>query len=402
MFLACDGYIAPNDPALQPPLVNFELRLEEFLAWLNIFPEDRVPAPWITFPPTVTHWPDPRLPEISGWAVNAQDRSSLNPSGEPPTVTVVQLASRDDGRVLRVLGTASVGEDRNWKIEDVPVDLPVMHVAGTVAVGTTTSGYSNIVSVYRDQEALRPQIVSPKDRETIALWPLAGGEVSGTGPAGEEIKLLRNGEQVGRARVHSDGKWVVNDVSLREGENELVALIEVINIQSRPITVSFDPPWWPFKCERKHTTGFSHSHPGIDIPAGEGTPVYALAHGRVIRKSWDHFVRQEDGTCRVDLKLPGAYYVIVDHGSWFSLYWHLREDGRPSSGEVNRGSRIGYADTTGCASGSHLHLEVRFKPKDWIDNPPDLQKVNIRTLTAVNIEPSQFYWRYRPCEDGGS
>jgi len=392
VFLACVPDITPDNPDLQPPLVNIGLRFEEFLEWLNIWPKDQVPMPWITYPPTVTHWADPRLPEIRGWALNAQDRPSLNPSGEPPTVTVVQLASSQDTRALRVLGTASVGEDRNWKIEDVPIDLPVMHVAATVRLGTTTSGYSNIVSIYRQEEALRPQIVSPRDGERIVLWDVWERAVKGTGPAGEQIKLLRNGKEVGRARVRRNGEWVVNDVVLAEGDNELVAVIEAINVQSSPVKVSFDPPRWPFKCERDVTNHFSkEGHPGIDIDVpGNDTPVHPIADGSVSRGS-DHFVKLRDRRCKKDPTADGAYYVIVDHGPWISIYLHLREDGRPSSGKAYRDSIIGYADTTGCAFGSHLHLEVRLKPEGKMGNPWSLE--------PVNIDPSQFYWRYWPSKD---
>ncbi len=89
-------------------------------------------------------------------------------------------------------------------------------------------------------------------------------------------------------------------------------------------------------------------HSGIDLRAPAGTPVRAIAAGRVV------FVRRVAGYGLV---------VEIDHGSFRSRTAHL---GRvtPALAEgrrmVARGEQIGVAGRSGITYGSHVHLEIRF------------------------------------------
>lgn len=95
-------------------------------------------------------------------------------------------------------------------------------------------------------------------------------------------------------------------------------------------------------------------HEGVDIRAYSGTPIYAVAHGRV---TW-----AGDG--------GGAYgiYVIVDHGDgWSTAYAHC-ESVLVSAGEtVTAGQQIARADNTGNSDGSHLHISLKRAGHTYVD-----------------------------------
>lgn len=116
------------------------------------------------------------------------------------------------------------------------------------------------------------------------------------------------------------------------------------------------------------SSNFSHSrmhpihnrplpHPGIDISAPEGTPIYAAAKGRVKRAGWVSGYGQT---------------VEIDHGFGFTtLYGHASKLIAEPGQEILRGDLIAQVGTTGISTSSHLHYEVRVNgvaqdPKTFI------------------------------------
>jgi murein DD-endopeptidase MepM/ murein hydrolase activator NlpD len=86
-------------------------------------------------------------------------------------------------------------------------------------------------------------------------------------------------------------------------------------------------------------------HPGLDISADRGTPVYATADGTVLQAARE-----------------GAYgnLVILDHGYGLDTrYGHLSKFMVSAGESVKRGQVIGLVGSTGRSTGSHLHYEVR-------------------------------------------
>ncbi len=98
---------------------------------------------------------------------------------------------------------------------------------------------------------------------------------------------------------------------------------------------------------------FNHTasmHPGIDMAAPTGTPVYATADGVVGRAEW-----------------AGGYgnLVQLEHGKGLETrYGHLSQILVHDGQHVRRGDLIALVGSTGRSTGSHLHYEVR------IDNRP--------------------------------
>jgi murein DD-endopeptidase MepM/ murein hydrolase activator NlpD len=92
-------------------------------------------------------------------------------------------------------------------------------------------------------------------------------------------------------------------------------------------------------------TGEKDYHPGLDISADKGDPVYSTANGKVVNAS-----------------AAGNYgnLVIVDHGYGLETrYGHLSAFKVKVGQEVKRGDLLGLVGATGRATGSHLHYEVR-------------------------------------------
>ena len=86
-------------------------------------------------------------------------------------------------------------------------------------------------------------------------------------------------------------------------------------------------------------------HAAVDIHLPEGTPVFAIADGRVAFAGEQFF---------------GGKSVVIDHGGGvFSVYYHLKEYSVPEGREIARGDRIGSVGATGRATGPHLHFGVR-------------------------------------------
>jgi murein DD-endopeptidase MepM/ murein hydrolase activator NlpD len=100
-------------------------------------------------------------------------------------------------------------------------------------------------------------------------------------------------------------------------------------------------------------TGEADYHPGLDISADKGTPVYATADGVVSQASYS-----------------GAYgnLVVLEHKFGLETrYGHLSAFRTQRGQTVKRGDLIGLVGATGRATGPHLHYEVRVN--DRILNP---------------------------------
>jgi murein DD-endopeptidase MepM/ murein hydrolase activator NlpD len=134
--------------------------------------------------------------------------------------------------------------------------------------------------------------------------------------------------------------------------------------------LSHIPSLWPAQGRivsgfgwRKHhpITGKREFHYGVDISNLPFTPVYASADGTVTSAGpWGGY-----GNC-----------IMIDHGYGFSTrYAHLSRIYVNKWQEVKRGERIGAMGSTGFATGTHLHYEVRVlgqavNPVNYLDTFP--------------------------------
>lgn len=94
------------------------------------------------------------------------------------------------------------------------------------------------------------------------------------------------------------------------------------------------------------TRGYADWHPGIDLAAGEGTPVMAANTGRVIFAGWSTW--------------GYGYAVVLSHGPFTTLYGHLSAVNVGCGQVVGMGQVIGAVGSTGNSSGPHLHFELLY------------------------------------------
>lgn len=113
-------------------------------------------------------------------------------------------------------------------------------------------------------------------------------------------------------------------------------------------------------------------HNGVDLAAPTGTPVRAVADGRVEMADWSNGLGR---------------YVLIRHDDVFeSGYGHLSRitpSLRPGS-TVRQGQVIGFVGATGLATGPHLHY-VMYKNGEYI-NPMSAAMPRARTLAGSALE----------------
>lgn len=120
---------------------------------------------------------------------------------------------------------------------------------------------------------------------------------------------------------------------------------------------------WPVPSSYYITSYFGERwgtfHKGIDIGAGNGTPIVAAASGTVIM-AYNGCTHDygKDSSCGCG----GGYgnYIVIDNGgSYSTLYGHCSSVAVSEGDYVNQGDVIGYVGSTGYSTGNHLHFEIR-------------------------------------------
>jgi murein DD-endopeptidase MepM/ murein hydrolase activator NlpD len=119
--------------------------------------------------------------------------------------------------------------------------------------------------------------------------------------------------------------------------------------------------------------GGGEMHPGLDMAAPIGTPVYATADG---------FVGRAERTY-------GGYgnLVQLEHGKGIETrYGHLSQILVHSGQRVHRGDLIALMGSTGRSTGSHLHYEVRIDGRA-VNPMPFLQTADYLTALQNRVPP---------------
>lgn len=102
-------------------------------------------------------------------------------------------------------------------------------------------------------------------------------------------------------------------------------------------------------------------HTGVDFAQPVGTPVLAVADGKVANANWG--------------KAYGTQ-IVQDLGDGsFCIYAHLSKSNKKAGEAIAKGELIGYVGNTGNSSGAHLHFERRN---------------NIRWSAGQDLDPAEI------------
>ncbi len=106
---------------------------------------------------------------------------------------------------------------------------------------------------------------------------------------------------------------------------------------------------------------FTAVHPGVDLKLALGTPIGAIAGGRVASVHQDSIL---------------GLHVIVEHRlggeTYYSIYGHFGSVAVREGDAVRPGQMIGTVGMTGSTSGPHLHLQIDRGAKNEEDHRPYL------------------------------
>lgn len=130
----------------------------------------------------------------------------------------------------------------------------------------------------------------------------------------------------------------------------------------------------PFGVRIHPVTGARKMHSGIDYGSPKGSPVYAVAKGKVVVSDYDQY--------------SGNKIAIRHADNSTSYYMHLSSRGVGVGAQVTGGQVIGRVGSTGRSTGPHLHLGFKNAQGQWI-NPrsktmiatPKLQGERMARLT---------------------
>jgi len=146
----------------------------------------------------------------------------------------------------------------------------------------------------------------------------------------DHVEGLEAASQKIASQLNAAQGQYAGDLPIRRGSGSMIWPI------NGPMSSPFGPRW-------------GRLHAGIDISAGEGTPIHAADGGRVA-------LMQGTGA-------SGGYgnYTCVQHTKTMSTcYAHQSRFGTSVGASVSQGQVIGYVGNTGNSFGAHLHFEVRI------------------------------------------
>ncbi|NPA17309.1 M23 family metallopeptidase [Persephonella sp.] len=128
---------------------------------------------------------------------------------------------------------------------------------------------------------------------------------------------------------------------------------------------------------RKHpVNGKRDFHPGVDLRAKWGTPVYATARGLV------EYAGKKGNYGKL---------IIIQHNYGFkTLYGHLSRIKVKTGDYVEKGQLIGYSGSTGLINGPHLHYEVRYLQRPL--NPVNFIKWKLENYRQIFEKERHVKW----------
>jgi murein DD-endopeptidase MepM/ murein hydrolase activator NlpD len=125
---------------------------------------------------------------------------------------------------------------------------------------------------------------------------------------------------------------------------------------------------WEPQCPVGSTSVYAEygllGHNGLDIPCKGGEPIYAAHDGSISRIEAD-----SRGGWGVRVLTSENYPYKSAWCRFETLYWHIFPNPPVKEGQLIKvGDLIAFADNTGDSSGPHLHLGLKPKTYDGLEN----------------------------------
>lgn len=187
-------------------------------------------------------------------------------------------------------------------------------------------------------------------------------------------------ERVHQAKAHEEKtkKILVENIQNEVKKEKVTAIQKALLVNSIPTGKPLD-----YKRISSHfgyrihpVTKKKSFHAGIDLPAKNGTAIYAPASGVVVFAS-----------------KKGAYgnFLLLAHSFGFkTAYGHLSRFAVKSGEYVSKGQKIAYVGSTGRSTGPHLHYEVRYLTK-WLD-PKKFMFANLDNINEISDKITKVDW----------
>lgn len=207
----------------------------------------------------------------------------------------------------------------------------------------TEQVHKDMTVLSRIEDQIRQQMA--KSGMHVPKKSIDAAKYNGKGGSGDMSKLSTRIDVVleQNKNVHS-----ALQEKTKDWQNILNALKEENHRQA------FTPNHWPleggtitsrFGGRRDPVVGGRENHPGIDIGADHGTPVYASASGYVRQAEWYYGY--------------GKFIRLSHDFGYETAYGHLSSIAVKPGQYVEKGAFIGRVGSTGYSTGPHLHFEVR-------------------------------------------
>lgn len=207
----------------------------------------------------------------------------------------------------------------------------------------------NEVQVLRDEQAKVKAAFDQKLAEEQAhSQALSGADAELTNLITQAENEQRQQEEAARQAAAARAAQTSNSRSTASAGSQAAGapgLPPVAGTVNRPASSS--GLVWPISGTVSQEFGGASGHPGIDIFAPMGTPIYAAKGGTVIFAGWNN----------------GGYgnLVVIEHGDGFSTAYAHQSEVLVSVGQtVSTGQLVGREGSTGYSTGPHLHFETRI------------------------------------------
>jgi murein DD-endopeptidase MepM/ murein hydrolase activator NlpD len=244
-----------------------------------------------------------------------------------------------------------IGMGAAWKAKSEVSTLQSSHLtlemenanyrAATQSLAEQTSALQSAITEIGSRSALDPSLARSMDKLPAVVKSRAmGGSTEVSKTARQTLSSMMTPEDTfGLLRTLLEGIQSRLD-TVRQG------------VERRNALANATPSLWPatgwltsrMGPRRDPVTGGADYHPGLDIAADRGQPVFATAAGTISHAGYQ-----------------GAYgkLIVIDHGFGLETrYGHLSDYGVKQGDPVKRGDIIGKVGATGRATGYHLHYEV--------------------------------------------